>query len=155
MLTPEELEKQITEKLRRLHELERRFAALWGESGEACDARRARELAMDGELRDISATARLAVVRQFMLALDEHDLIDHDREDWDIHLRAVSARMGIPLLELRLVSDTALLDPETSRGDLDDWVEWCSANAPQRLKQGAKQVRSKQKAAPRRKAVRR
>ena len=113
--------------------LEARFRRLFGESDAMYDARRQRELAIDGELAAIPATHRLAIARQMLLALDEHGLIDHDRNDMDTHFRALAVRLGVPFVELWLSSSASAVNPETRRDDLDDWVEWCREHAPERL----------------------
>ena len=137
--TEQEREEWDTHARKRIDEwtrLEERFAALWGISSAAADMRHAREVMMDGDLVAIPAAHRLAVVRQLFIVLGEHGLIDHDVDESDAHLRAVAARMGLPYLELLQAFKAEIINPETTRDDLDDWHRWCAENMPQRLEVG-------------------
>ena len=123
-------------KIEQWRHLERRFEVLFGDSSAAADARRAREVMIDGDLAAIAATYRLAVVRQLFIILAEHRLIDYDADDPDVHLRAVAARVGLPYLELLQAFKAIIHNPETTRDDLDDWRRWCAEHAPERLEGG-------------------
>jgi hypothetical protein len=123
---------RLDTKLERLSKLEQTFAAIWG-SDAAFDARWAREQFIDGDLAAIPTAHRLVIVRQLFIILSEHDLLHYSLDDADAHLRGVAARVGLPYLEVLHAWQASVSGPDVTRDDVDDWLQWCRENAPDRL----------------------
>lgn len=124
---------EIQEKWDHTQRLQQRFVKLLEETNDERAQRLAREIAIDGDLAAIPAAHRLAVARQLIIALEEHDLIDFERDDAEAHWRVVARRLGLPYLEVFHAYWADRYRGDLTRTDLDEWLEWAREHAPERL----------------------
>lgn len=131
---------EIIEKWERYHALKRRFEVVFGEDDDDAARRVAREIEIDGDLTAIPAQHRLAVTRQLLLALWQHDILDMQVDSIETHWRVIAQRLGLPYLEVH-AAVSLYLCPEFTRADLEDWLGWMAEHAPERFAETVERAR--------------